>query len=304
MTPEEIQQAARMRAAALRGEEPQAMPVDTREADALSGIGGALAGLGGRSVRAMSQDMTDRGDVLRQLAARWSAAKTPEELEAMTARAEYERAKAANLGKAPGMDPLRREDIELRIQERRQKLAAGGEGAKRQGDEVYKWSGRLPAGIKDGLDSIARMESIAAEFGGIDRVPGVGLGESLKPGQMLHPRADEFRRTGLAVISKYRNKMFGASLTPGEQAAFAEIANLGPRATAAQVANAMALLKKGFQSDAEQALAGSPEHVKDAIGKDIRFRDPPKVGKSGLTPEQRRAEIERLRNKVAAEGAK
>lgn len=97
MTPAEIQQ-AQMRAAALRGQEFQPEPIDTRQADALSGIGGALAGLGGHSVRAMSQDMTGRGDALRALSVRGQRPKTPEELDAMAARAEYERAKGKALG--------------------------------------------------------------------------------------------------------------------------------------------------------------------------------------------------------------
>lgn len=97
MTPEEIQRAALMQAAALRGEMPQRM---ARDADVLSGVGGSLAGLGGASVRAMSQDMVQRGDALRDVALRRQALpKTPEELEAMQARALKDRAVAANYGK-------------------------------------------------------------------------------------------------------------------------------------------------------------------------------------------------------------
>lgn len=133
MTPEEIQQQAQMRAMALRGQAPTAAPMDfdTAEADTLSGVGGALAGLGGRSVQAMSQDMVHRGDVLRSMMARRRVgiAKTPEELEAISARAEYERAKAAGLGRAPTADPLKKKLLELKVKKGERELAQGEGGA-------------------------------------------------------------------------------------------------------------------------------------------------------------------------------
>lgn len=98
MTPEEIWQKAQMRAAALRGQEPEQRMA--RDADALSGVGGSLSGLGGASVRAMSQDLVGRGDALRDVAYRRQALpKTPEELEAMRARAIKDLAVAAGYGK-------------------------------------------------------------------------------------------------------------------------------------------------------------------------------------------------------------
>jgi hypothetical protein len=65
MTPQEIQQAAQMRAMALRGQEPQAMQQD---ADALSAVGGLFAGWGGKTGRAVSEGSMQRGDSLRALA--------------------------------------------------------------------------------------------------------------------------------------------------------------------------------------------------------------------------------------------
>lgn len=65
MTPQEMQQAAQMRAMALRGQEPQAMQQD---ADALSAVGGLFAGWGGKSGRAVSEGSMQRGDALRALA--------------------------------------------------------------------------------------------------------------------------------------------------------------------------------------------------------------------------------------------
>lgn len=64
MTPEEVQQVAQMRAMALRGQAPQAM---TQDADVLSGLGGALAGWGGKSGAAVSENATKRADALRQI---------------------------------------------------------------------------------------------------------------------------------------------------------------------------------------------------------------------------------------------
>ncbi len=303
-TPEE-QMAALAAAMRSKQQQPQA-------ADFLQGWGNmglqsgdrVLAPFGASQIQQAQQ--MDRGQgamLMKLLGGRRGAEKSPEELDAMSARAEYERAKAANYGKARPSDPLREEALKLKIEKTKRDLARDPT-MKGQSDDIYKWSGRIGPGIKDGLDSIGRMEAIAAEFGGIDKVPGVGLGEGMLPGQTLNPKADEFRRTGLAVISKYRNKMFGASLTPGEQAAFAEIANLGGSATAAQVTNAIALLKKGFTSDAQQSLAGAPEHAKGAIFKDIGIdltKPPGAKGGSGLTSEQRKAEIEKLRAKMAEE---
>jgi hypothetical protein len=72
MTPEEeeqLREQARMQAMALRGQQYHAPEGTIQQADTLSGIGGALAGLGGRSVEAMSQDMVRRGESLRHLLA-------------------------------------------------------------------------------------------------------------------------------------------------------------------------------------------------------------------------------------------
>jgi hypothetical protein len=156
-----------------------------------------------------------------------------------------------------------------RSQEKAASLSAGTKADTKADDDRFKWSGRVPDGVKAGLDSLREMDVIAKEFGGIDKIPGLGLGEGAMAGAVLPPRAQEFRQTGSMVISKFRNKMFGASLTPGEKADFEKIANLGGTATVSQVANALRILKKGFTSDAQQGLAGAPEEAKASIYRDL-----------------------------------
>lgn len=73
---EEMQRQAQMQAAALRGQAPAMAPAQgpdinplavMREADVLSGLGGAMAGWGGRTGQAISENATKQGNALREL---------------------------------------------------------------------------------------------------------------------------------------------------------------------------------------------------------------------------------------------
>jgi hypothetical protein len=74
----------------------------------------------------------DRGDGALLLKAmsgrRGGLAKTPEELDAITARAAYERAKTAGLGKTPTGDPLRTKNLELKNKKLERELTQGESG--------------------------------------------------------------------------------------------------------------------------------------------------------------------------------
>ena len=175
---------------------------------------------------------------------------------------------------------------------RLQNRGRGGAGASDLA--TARWSGRVPKDTLSTLDGIRQMDTIADEFGGWDKVPGAGFGEGWLPGQTLAPRADEFRRIGLSIIAARRNHLFGASLTPGEKASFEKIADMGGKATTAQIRNAMTIIRKATEQGAHQALAGAPDEAKSAILGDLGISAPG----GELTPAEA-AELEARRKRAA-----
>lgn len=235
--------------------------------------------------------------------------KTPEELDGIDALADYRRAMTENLGKprqGKAGDPLR--DLKakrLQLQNEAAERKLKGEG----GDTIdidaytYKYSGRVPKGSKKAWDSFKAMDSITQKYGGLEKIPGIGYGQGGVAMEALPPDAQKFKQTGLSIINAYRNKLFGASLTAGEEAAFAQVASLGGRATLSQVANAVEILRRGFLSDVEESQAGAPDEVKERIFGDLGMPFTPKKSKkgeeSGMAPD-RKARLEELRAKKAA----
>lgn len=137
-------------------------------------------------------------------------------------------------------------------------------------DEIYKWNSRVEGkGIRKGMQAFASIDSIAQKYGGIEKIPGVGIGKGALPNAALPPDAQMFRQEGSSVISQYRNKLFGSSLSDNERDDFKRIANLGGDATVSEVANALKILRRGLIADAEESLAGAPEHVKEQIFRDL-----------------------------------
>lgn len=284
MTPEEIQQVAQMRAAALRGEDPQRM---MRSANVLSGVGGALAGLGGQSGAAMSKDLTTRGeglrgDALRALVGR-PREKTPEELEAMDALADYRRGLTENLGKTKAPDPLARKKLELQVKKMEQETGGAGDGAPSfKESDVRSWSAQIPDGVKNIFGEVDRARAIADEVGGIDKLAGVGLiAGQLRP--VLVPEKDrKFRQHAAAAANAYRKIFAGSAVSETESAQINRaIAQVESGKTAGEVATGLMVLEAFAQDSMDQGLAGASPGIKERIVNDIR---PPKKKKGAPAP--------------------
>lgn len=283
MTPEdqvEAMRQAKLRVLALRGEDPETM---VRQADTLQGIGGALAGLGGRPVQEMSKDLVGRGDTLRQLVGRNSRyEKTPEELDAMAARADYERAKAAGYGKPKPVDPLARRKLGLQIRKMENELSGGEEGPKEA--DVRGWSSQIPEGVKNIFTNSGKARAIAEEAGGFEALAGVGVFAGKIAPVLLPEKERDFRQYSAAAANAYRKIFAGAAVSPEEGAQINRaIAQVESGKTAREVATGLVILEQ-FATDAvDQGLAGASPDIKARIVPDIMPKAKGKGVKSGNT---------------------
>jgi hypothetical protein len=288
MTPEEMQEAARMRAAALRGQDPAEVLQEealqmAREADVLSGVGGALSGLGGHSVRGMSQGLMQRGDALRDVALRRRALpKTPEELDAMVARAAKDRAVAANYGKVkPEKDTSFEDATDLR-----KEVTSLPETKAFQ--EVEANFHQLANAANTPTGDVSRIYALAKIYDPGGRVT-QGDYDAAKQGQGPMARFQ-------AYISEVEGNGFLSEQTRANMMAEAKTAFEKRKQDYSSVAARFTTIAKKRRLDpADVVIRGQPEAPPQPAG-------PPVPGGSGLTPEQRKKRMEEIRAKLG--GAK
>lgn len=233
---------------------------------------------------------------------------SPAEEEARLARADFERAKTEDIRKGPKpQDPAKARNLQLRNEKLERDLGkadAGGEAPVKESD-VRSWSSQVPDGTRNIFSEVSKAKAIADEVGGLDKLAGVGLVGGKAPPQLLGAKDQKFRQHAAAAANAYRKIFAGAAVSEQEGAQLNKaIAMVESGKTANEVATGLMILE-GFADDGlEQALAGASPRIKARIVKDIKpsaKKAAPKAGNvvpakgSGLTAEQRRAEIEALR---------
>lgn len=249
-------------------------PVD---ADVLGAIGGSLAGLGGRGVQAMAHDLTSRGNALRELAARRrSLRKTPEELDAMAARAAKDRAVAANYGKTkPEKDTSFDDASKIRRE------LSGLPETEALG-EVEAGYTQLHGAKDTPTGDVARIYALAKIFDPGGRVT-QGDYDAAKQGQ-----------GPMARFQAYINEVEGNGF-------------LSPQTRANMLAEAQAAYDKRKKDYGERAATFSRIAKKRGLDPDdVVVRKPPGAdrpapaapGGSGLTPEQRKQRMEEIRKRL------
>lgn len=277
MTPEEeMQQRAQLQAMALRGQDPTAI---TQEADALSGVGGALAGLGGRSVRAMSQDLVGRGDALRDLLKiRSPLAKSPEELENLRSLAEHRRALDANMGKTkPAKDTSFQDATGMR-----KELTALPE-TKALVDTEANYH-QLVNAADDPTGDVARIYALAKIFDPGGRVT-EGDYQAAKQGQGPMARFQ-------AYINEVEGQGFLSPSTRANMRATAEMLYKKRQADYSSAAGKFSTIAKKRGLDPEDVVIRAPAGAAQPGGFDLG-------GKSSL-PTDKAARLQELRRKKAA----
>lgn len=160
----------------------------------------------------------------------------------------------------------------------------------REDEDTRAWSGRVPDGTRQALDSLNAAESLIADMGGLEKVKGVGVLGGLTPRQMLDPKSAEVRRQLQSALVSYRKSQAGASLTPQEKAELDKaVTAIGGGASAQDIAQTMKLLRQLANSNVEQALAGAPQTVRGRI---LPSYQPPDTGPARITVTNGTEELE------------
>lgn len=214
MTPEE-QETAAMMAAALRGEQMRAQR-DVRQADVLSGIGGAFSGFGDEAIDGMSKSMVQRGQSLRNSASgsgllealarrRQVAEKGPEELDAMEALAADRRSKTAARGvPKPPKDTSTKDAGDMR------KELNGNPVTKAAQDAAVAWS-KIQTSAKD--PSAAGDLALIFNF-----MKTLDPGSTVREGEFAN--AQNAGGVDSKIAAQYNQVISGQRLAPGQRADF------------------------------------------------------------------------------------